>query len=185
MVAGLLIGNRGRALAMSAKTRESLDTFWMVVDEALNAMLFVLIGFEILAIELRWEFLAAGAAAIPVVLLSRLLSVSIPIAGARLRRRVKPYTIRLLTWGGLRGGIAIALALSIPPTPARDLVLTLTYVVVVFSILVQGLSVEPLARRGTPTEEDVRPHRPRRAEIVSGAGARGPSGMRGARRSGP
>ncbi len=149
VVAGLLIGNRGRALAMSENTRENLDTFWMVVDEALNAMLFVLIGLEVLALELRWEYLVAGAVAVPVVLGARLASVSLPIGFLRLRirRSVKPYTIRLLTWGGLRGGIAIALALSIPAGPERDLILAATYVVVVFSILVQGLTVEPLARR--------------------------------------
>jgi CPA1 family monovalent cation:H+ antiporter len=149
VVAGLLIGNRGRALAMSEQTRRNLDTFWVVVDETLNAMLFLLIGLEVLALELRWEYLAAGAAAIPLVLASRFISVTLPITATRLRRPVKPYTVRLLTWGGLRGGIAIALALSIPPRPERDLILALTYVVVVFSILVQGLTVEPLARRRT------------------------------------
>jgi CPA1 family monovalent cation:H+ antiporter len=147
VVAGLLIGNRGRRLAMSQRTRERLDTFWLVVDESLNAMLFVLIGLELLALELRWEYLLAGIIAIPLVLGARLTSVSLPILAIRLRTAVKPYTIRLLTWGGLRGGIAIALALSIPPTAERGLILALTYTVVVFSILVQGLTVEPLARR--------------------------------------
>jgi CPA1 family monovalent cation:H+ antiporter len=147
VVAGVIIGNRGRALAMSDRTRESLDTFWMVVDESLNAMLFVLIGLEMLALELRWELLVAGLVAIPLVLTSRLASVAATISAVRIRRAVKPYTIRLLTWGGLRGGIAIALALSIPPGPERDLILAMTYVVVVFSIVVQGISVEPLAAR--------------------------------------
>jgi CPA1 family monovalent cation:H+ antiporter len=168
VVAGLLIGNRGRALAMSDRTRESLDTFWMVVDETLNAMLFVLIGLEMLALELRWESLLAGLVAIPLVLVGRLASVSLPIWVMRFRASVKPYTVRLLTWGGLRGGIAIALALSIPAGGERDLILAVTYVVVVFSILVQGLTVEPLARRrvarlaaadawDAPEEADVRP----------------------------
>lgn len=147
VVAGVLIGNRGRAFAMSDRTREHLDTFWLVVDEALNAMLFVLIGLEMLALELRWEYMAAGLIAIPLVLLSRFISVTVPISGVRLAGQVKPYTVRLLTWGGLRGGIAIALALSIPAGSERDLILALTYVVVVFSILVQGLTVERLARR--------------------------------------
>ncbi|MEJ2502488.1 MAG: sodium:proton antiporter [Gemmatimonadota bacterium] len=149
VVAGLLIGNRGRALAMSEQTRRNLDTFWVVVDETLNAMLFLLIGLEVLALELRWEFLVAGLVAVPTVLAARFISVTLPISTIRLRRDVKPYTVRLLTWGGLRGGIAIALALSIPPRPERDLILAMTYVVVVFSILVQGLTVEPLARRRT------------------------------------
>ncbi len=147
VVAGLLIGNRGRALAMSEETRHNLDTFWVVVDETLNAMLFLLIGLEVLALELRWEFLAAGALTVPLVLGARFVSVTLPISAIRLRSDVKPYTVRMLTWGGLRGGIAIALALSIPPGPERGLILSLTYVVVVFSILVQGLTVEPLARR--------------------------------------
>ncbi len=147
VVAGLLVGNRGRALAMSDTTRDHLDKFWIVVDETLNAMLFLIIGLEVVALDLHWQLIVAGLVAIPIVLAARFASVGIPIAFIRLRRAVKPYTVRILTWSGLRGGIAIALALSIPAATEREFVLAITYVVVVFSILVQGLTVERLARR--------------------------------------
>ncbi len=147
VVAGLLVGNRGRAFAMSETTRDHLDKFWIVVDETLNAILFLIIGLEVIALELSWRLVVAGLVAIPIVLAARLASVGLPISVVRIRRAVKPYTVRILTWSGLRGGIAIALALSIPPAPERDLVLAITYVVVVFSILVQGLTVERLVRR--------------------------------------
>lgn len=147
VVAGLFIGNRGRLLAMSARTREHLDTFWELTDELINAMLFVLIGIEVLALKFTLPAVEAAFVAIPLVLLARLVSVSVPIGVFRLRRDFAPYTTRLLVWGGLRGGISIALALALPPGPARDLILTMTYGVVVFSILVQGLSVGRLARR--------------------------------------
>jgi CPA1 family monovalent cation:H+ antiporter len=147
VVAGIMIGNHGRLFAMSERTREHLDTFWLVVDETLNSILFVLIGLEVLIIRLDLDFLLAGLLAIPVALAARALSVGLPISLLRLRASFIPYTIRMMTWGGLRGGIAIALALSIPPNPHRSLLVVMTYAVVVFSILVQGLTVAPLARR--------------------------------------
>ncbi len=154
VVAGLLIGNRGRAFAMSERTKQHLDTFWVVVDEVLNAVLFVLIGLEVLVLELSPLFIVAGLLAIPVVLGARLVSVGAPILLLRRRRRFRRYTVRIMTWGGLRGGIAIALALSIPPSSQRDLILLMTYVVVVFSIVVQGLTVGPLARRSMRADRD-------------------------------
>ncbi len=149
VVAGLLIGNRGRLLAMSDRTREHLDTFWELVDELLNAVLFVLLGFEVLAIWLEPRYLAVGLAAVPLVLLARLLSVSLPMLVLRQVRTFSPHAAKLLTWGGLRGGISVALALSLPPGPERQLLLTVTYTVVLFSILIQGLTIERVVRWAT------------------------------------
>jgi CPA1 family monovalent cation:H+ antiporter len=146
VVAGLLIGNPGRAKAMSAQTRDHLDNFWELVDEILNAVLFVLIGLEVLMISLTGRYLLAGLLAIPLVLLARALSVGLPIASMRRFRSFSPGTVGILTWGGLRGGISVALALSLAPSEQRDLLVTVTYIVVVFSILVQGLTLGPLVR---------------------------------------
>lgn len=146
VVAGLMVGNRGRLLAMSAGTRERLDNFWVVVDEILNALLFVLIGLEVLLLPVRGSWLAAGVLAVPLVLGARLVSVWLPMRLLPIRKALGPYALRVLTWGGLRGGIAIALALSLPAAPARGLLLLITYVVVVFSILVQGLTIQRVAR---------------------------------------
>lgn len=160
VVAGILIGNLGRAYAMSPTTIEHVDTFWELLDEILNAVLFVLIGLEVLALAFTGKYLLVGLLAIPVVLFARLVSVAGPIAVMRRRGRFARYTIRVLTWGGLRGGISVALALSLPreaegkPVAERDALLAMTYVVVVFSILVQGLTIGPLTRRwlGRPAE---------------------------------
>ena len=141
VVMGLFIGNRGRRLGMSEKTREHLDSFWELLDEVLNAVLFVLIGLELLVIDLHPAALAAGAVAIVAVTGSRLLAVG---GTMRLMRRPGPL---VATWAGLRGGISVALALSLPPGPERELILTMTYVVVIFSIAVQGPTLQPLASR--------------------------------------
>lgn len=146
VVAGLLIGNHGRTMAMSEKTREHLDNFWELVDEILNAVLFVLIGLELLALSFRGEYLIAALLLIPLVLLSRFISVGIPVSLLRNFRPFTPHAVKVLTWGGLRGGISVALALSLPAGAARDIILAITYVVVVFSILVQGLSIGRLLR---------------------------------------
>jgi CPA1 family monovalent cation:H+ antiporter len=149
VVAGLMIGNHGRALAMSEATREHLDTFWELLDEILNAVLFVLIGFELLILTLKAPYLIAGLLAIPTVLLSRLLSVGLPMSFLRVRRDMSPgpHAVKVLTWGGLRGGISVALALSLPAGAERDALVVVTYVVVAFSIIVQGLSFGPLLKR--------------------------------------
>lgn len=144
VVGGLLIGNHGRWLAMSARTRQHLDAFWELIDGVLNAVLFLLIGLEVLVLQFTENYLLAGILAIPIVLLARLVSVGVPLAllpqdfGLRL--------LQVLTWAGLRGGISVALALSLPRTPERELIVAMTYVVVVFSIAVQGLTVGRLAR---------------------------------------
>ena len=148
VVAGLLIGNHGRASAMSDKTREHLDTFWELIDEILNALLFVLIGLEVLLLRLgdiqeRFVWLAAGA--IVVVLIGRAAGVLLPVVA--LHKVFPRGSTAVLTWAGLRGGISIALALSLPETPYRYPIVVCTYVVVVFSIAVQGLTLGRLLKR--------------------------------------
>jgi len=147
VVAGLLIGNYGRQFAMSERTREHLDTFWELVDEILNAVLFVLIGLEVLIVTVSDRSLFGGVIAIPLVLAARFVSVGIPISILKLFRAFTPGAVKVLTWGGLRGGISVALALSLPKGPERDLILTMTYAVVVFSILVQGLTLKKVIAR--------------------------------------
>lgn len=147
VVAGLFIGNHGRRFAMSSTTCEHLDTFWELLDEILNAVLFVLIGLEVLALSFDLSYLIAGLVAIPVVLLARLITVAAPLRVLRRFREFSPHAVRIMTWGGLRGGISVALALSLPFGPERDVILAITYVVVVFSILVQGLTVGRVVRR--------------------------------------
>ena len=144
VVAGLLIGNHGRLLAMSDRTRKNLDTFWELVDEVLNAVLFVLIGLEVLVLSWNHSYLIASALLIPLLLLSRFVSVALPIVVMRCFRTFSPNVIKILTWGGLRGGISVAMALSLPPGRHRDIILTITYAVVIFSIVVQGLTVGKL-----------------------------------------
>ena len=146
VVAGLLIGNQGRHLAMSDTTREYLDTFWELIDELLNAILFVLIGLEVLVLSFKDEYLVAGLLVIPLVLFARFVSVSLPVQLFRLFEDLTNRATLILTWGGLRGGISVAMALSLPASPYRDAIVTMTYIVVVFSILVQGLTIEGLIR---------------------------------------
>jgi len=146
VVAGLLIGNKGRSFAMSDKTRERLDAFWELVDEFLNAMLFVIIGAEVIVITYTGNIFLAGLIAIPLVLLARGISVTIPVKLLR-KREFSQHVIKILTWSGLRGGISVALALSLPKGPERTLFVAMTYVVVVFSIVVQGLTVGRFVKR--------------------------------------
>jgi len=147
VVAGLLIGNQGRLFAMSEATRYQLDTFWELVDEILNAILFVLIGLEILMLSFTHQYLMLSMIIIPFVVISRFIAVGIPMTLLRPFRTFSPGAVRIMTWGGLRGGISIALALSIPPCPERHMILAVTYAVVVFSILVQGVTIKSLVKR--------------------------------------
>lgn len=153
VVAGLLIGNHGRALAMSDRTRENLDKFWELVDELLNAVLFVLIGLEVILVKLDSQLLLAAAVAALLVLGARFVTVGLPLVLLRQRWGIARGSVRLLTWGGLRGGISVALALTLPPGPHREAILAITYGVVVASILVQGLSIKLLARRLVARQE--------------------------------
>ena len=146
VVAGLLIGNQGRNGAMSTRTQQYLDNFWELIDEALNAILFVLIGLEVLVLTLTPQYIAAGLLTIPLVLAARAISAGLPIAIMRRFRSFSPGVVTILTWGGLRGGISVALALSLPAGEIRNLLVTVTYIVVVFSILVQGLTLAPVVR---------------------------------------
>ena len=162
-VAGLLIGNQGVAFAMSDTTRDYLLKFWSLIDEILNAVLFLLIGLEGVALSAKYGLLGAGVMAIPLILVARLVTVSALLA---FWRRLLPYkmAVPILTWGALRGGISIALALSLPPGPIKDLIVAATYVVVMFSVVVQGSTMGPLVGRLTgvrPQGEDdpvAKPH---------------------------
>jgi len=148
VVAGLILGHDTvRGTAMSEVTERYVDKFWELVDVFMNAILFVLIGFEMLILTLKGNYILAGVIAIPIVLLARYISLFPPIKFFQKKLEFVPNTNLVMTWGGLRGGISIALALSLQEYMHRDLFLTITYVVVVFSIVVQGLTVGKLANR--------------------------------------
>jgi len=138
VIAGLVIGNHGRAFVMSDKTRKHLDMFWELLDDILNAILFLLIGLEIMVMPVTWPMLAIGLAAILATLAGRFVSVALPITLMRSQMRFEKGAIRLMTWGGLRGGISIAMALSLPLSNDKNILLGMTYLTVVFSVLFQG-----------------------------------------------
>ncbi len=149
VTAGLLVNGRARSFAMSENTREHVDRFWELVDDIMNVVLFLLLGLELLVLPVERRYLLAGLLAIPVVLAARWLSVVIPVGVLNVFRQHVPGTVTVLTWGGLRGALAVALALSVPQGQGleRNMLLVATYAVVVFSILVQGLTIAPLLRR--------------------------------------
>ncbi|MBZ8135243.1 sodium:proton antiporter [Afifella sp. IM 167] len=147
VVAGLLVGNRGQRTAMSEETKTYLFHFWEVIDELLNSVLFLLIGLEVLIIAIDPSLAGLAAASIPLVLFARFVAVSVPITLLELRRTFTSGSIPVLTWGGVRGGISVALALSLPVSIAKEPILVATYMVVIFSVVVQGLTIPGLVRR--------------------------------------
>jgi CPA1 family monovalent cation:H+ antiporter len=143
-VAGLIIGNAGVAHSMSDVTKDYLLKFWELIDEILNAVLFLLIGLEVIAVVGEPGLLMLGGAAIPLVIAARSVSVGVPLALLKRQLAMGPLAMPTLVWGGLRGGISIALALSLPDTPVRTAILGATYVVVLFSVVVQGVTISKL-----------------------------------------
>ncbi len=147
VVAGLLIGDVGMKHGMSATTREHVNIFWQLIDEILNAVLFLLIGIEVFAVAFSVEAFTAGVMSIALALVARLVAVSVPIMMLKPFRTYPRDVIPIMTWGGLKGGISVALALSLPESEYKAPILTATYVVVIFSIIIQGLTIAPLAKR--------------------------------------
>ncbi len=152
VIAGLIIGNKGVRYAMSDVTKQHLNKFWELLDEILNAALFILIGFEVMVVQFNQNLILLSLIAIPLVLFSRWVSVGVPISIASLRDPFTRGTVPILTWAGLRGGISVALVLSLPDTDARSVLLTVCYAVVVFSVIVQGITVERVIRKFLPNK---------------------------------
>lgn len=147
IASGLLIGGHGRNYGMSEKSRKHLDIFWEILDEILNAILFTLIGLEILVLNFSMNYLLLSILVIPLALSGRFLSIGLPIIILKKFRSFSPNTVKIMTWGGLRGGLAIALAISLPESKEKSLILVMTYAIVVFSILFQGLTMKYLLKK--------------------------------------
>jgi monovalent cation:H+ antiporter, CPA1 family len=147
VLAGLITGNQGKSLGMSAVTAEYIDKFWELIDEILNAILFVLIGLELLILDTNSTIILVSIILIFLVLIIRYISVFIPSLLIHFKEKIARKTLLILTWGGLRGGISIALALSIPDDLNKEVWVTITYIIVCFSILVQGLTIGKLAKK--------------------------------------
>lgn len=145
--AGLLIGDIGAKHGMSEETRNYVDAFWKLIDEILNAVLFLMIGFEVFAIAFDSNYLLIGVASIALALLARFAAVAVPVTILKPFRNFSAGVVPIMTWGGIKGGISVALALSLPESEWKPLILTATYVVVIFSIVAQGLTIAPLAKR--------------------------------------
>ena len=147
VVAGIITGNKSREEGMSDITRDYIDKFWEMIDELLNAILFLLIGFQMLVITFSFNLLWLGCIAIIIVLLARFISVALPIMFLKFKTVFERNAIPILTWGGLRGGISVALALSLPPSMFSEVFVSITYIIVLFSIIVQGLTIGRFAKK--------------------------------------
>lgn len=145
VAAGLFMGNFSSSFKMKSETQDYLIKFWELIDEIMNAVLFLFIGFELLLIKNLNEYLFAGGICIMVVLLSRWVSIFLPTKFMAFKHRFSPQTVKVLVWGGIRGGVSIALALSIPKNQYSEIIISITYCVVVFSIIVQGLTIAKVA----------------------------------------
>ena len=145
--AGLLIGHIGAKHGMSAQTREYVDAFWKLIDEILNAVLFLMIGFEVFAVTFDFDVLITGVLSIGLALLARFSAVFIPVLLLKRSQDFSNGIVPIMTWGGLKGGISVALALSLPDSEWKPMILAATYIVVIFSIIIQGLTIAPMAKR--------------------------------------
>ncbi|OJV54881.1 MAG: sodium:proton antiporter [Bacteroidetes bacterium 43-16] len=145
--AGLFIGNKSKSSIMSRETKDYLDKFWELIDEIMNAILFLLMGFELLIIKDLNHYYAAGLIAIAVVLLARFIAIWLPTKIVPFKQKFTKNVIKILVWGGLRGGVSIALALSVENGPYKEVIVATTYIVVVFSIIVQGLTIGKMAQK--------------------------------------
>jgi CPA1 family monovalent cation:H+ antiporter len=153
VAAGIVIGNYGKRTAMSSITKDYLNKFWELIDDILNAILFLFIGFELLIIRNITDYWLIGTIGIALVLFARFVSIFIPVLIIPFRNKFSSGTIKILVWGGLRGGVSIALALSIDEGPYKPILISITYFVVVFSIIVQGLTIGKVANRVLSKEE--------------------------------
>lgn len=147
VIAGLVTGNKSMDTVVSEVTRDYIGKFWELMDEVMNAILFLLIGFEMLIVPFNMTLLWLGCIAIVIVLFARFVSVSLPIMVLKNKKPFEKNTIPILTWGALRGGISVALALSVPKYMYGDMFVTITYIVVLFSIVGQGLTIKKFARK--------------------------------------
>jgi CPA1 family monovalent cation:H+ antiporter len=150
VVAGLMTGNRGKELAMSDITKDYLGKFWEVTDEILNAVLFMLIGLEIVIVSFDLSYLTIGIITALIIIIARFVSLYIPAVLFRFKKVFGTKSLFIMTWGGLRGGISIALALSLPQNTYKNILVSITFVIVIFSILIQGITVEKVIKKLTP-----------------------------------
>ncbi len=156
VAAGLFMGNFSESFKMKSETQDYLIKFWELIDEIMNAVLFLFIGFELLLIKDLNEYLVAGGICIMIVLLARWVAIFVPTKFMAFKYRFSPQTVKVLVWGGIRGGVSIALALSIPQNEYNKIIISITYCVVVFSIVVQGLTIGKVANpKKIATEEKI------------------------------